>query len=82
MASWDKTFWRATAERVIGTAAASGITMLTVANPFDIDWQQGLTVTGITAAVTFLKCIVANTPRNNDGPGFGNAERLNENDAH
>lgn len=81
MAAWDKTFWKATAERVIGAAAASGITMLTVANPFGIDWQVGFAVTGITSAVTFLKCIVANTAaKDTNGPGFGNAERLNEND--
>ena len=75
MASWNGAFWKATAERVIGTAAASGIAVLSAADPMGIDWQQGLVLTGIASAVTFLKCVVANTATN-DGPGFTNAEGL------
>lgn len=75
MASWSGKFWKATAERVVGTAAASGIAVLSVANPTGIDWQQGLVLTGIASAVTFLKCIVANTATD-DGPGFTNAEGI------
>lgn len=78
MANWDLGFWKATAERVIGTAAASAIAVLSVADPVGIDWQQGLVMTGIASAVTALKCIVANVSPGASGPGFGNAEILEE----
>lgn len=77
MAKWDKTFWKATAERVVGTAGAVAITVLG-ANQFgDIDWATGGWFIVSASAVTLLKSIVANTATN-DGPGFGQAEVLNE----
>jgi hypothetical protein len=75
MATWNRDFFKGTVERVIGTAAATAITVLSVADPFAIDWQQGAVMTGIASAVTFLKCVVANAATG-DGPGFGQAEQL------
>lgn len=81
MASWDKVFWRATAERCVGTLAASLMAVFSVEaveNIANTDWVHAGWVAGAATAFTFLKCVVANVSGGNPGPGFGNAETLEE----
>jgi hypothetical protein len=54
-------FWKDTAERVIGTAAALGIAYFStvgLSDTWDATWQTGLLSIGIGTGVTFLKCLV------------------------
>lgn len=81
MAAWDSVFWRATAERCIGTLAASLIAVLgveSVETLTNTDWVQAGWIAGAATAVTFLKCVLANVTPGSTGPGFGNAEVLEE----
>ena len=81
MAAWDKVFWRATAERCIGTLAATGIAVFAVESAEQIantDWVQAGWVAGAATLVTFFKCILANVTPGSTGPGFGKAEVLEE----
>lgn len=58
---WSRTFWKDTAERVIGTAAALGIAYLStvgLSDNWEATWQTALLSIGIGTAVTFLKCLV------------------------
>jgi hypothetical protein len=58
---WTRTFWKSTAERVIGTAAAAAIPTFVGTSVWGIDYQVALGITASASAVTFLKCIVAAT---------------------
>ena len=81
MAAWDSVFWRATAERCVGTLAASLIAVFAVESAetlADTDWIQAGWIVGAATVVTFLKCIMANVTPGTSGPGFGNAEVLEE----
>ena len=81
-ASWDRVFWRATAERCIGTAAASAIAILaaeSVESVANTDFVQAGWVGGVATVVTLFKCILANVTPGSTGPGFGKAEVLEEN---
>lgn len=74
---WTATFWKATAERTIGTFAATvlglaGTDALALAS---LDWPQIFTASGIVSGLTVLKCITVATAT--DGtPSALNAEKL------
>lgn len=77
-AIWTRTFWRATAERVIGTAVASLIALFGVGTTVaDIDWKAALLLTASTSALTVLKAVLA-AIATKGSPGFGTAEVLAE----
>lgn len=81
MAVWDKSFWKATAERCIGTFAASAIGVISVEAVENINQSDVIHagwVVAVTTTVTFLKCIIANVTPGTPGPGFGDAEVLEE----
>ena len=69
MAYWGKDYWKATAERTLGTAAASAIGVLTVGAVSDIDWANTVSVVGLAGLIALLKCITANATTGN-GPDF------------
>lgn len=80
MATWNRAFWKATAERVIGTFVASLIAVLSVEtaeNVANTDWVNAGWLIGVTTMITFLKCLLANvTPGATPGPSFTKAEQL------
>lgn len=81
MAAWDRVFWRATAERCVGTLAATGIVLFTAESAEKLagtDWIQAGWLTLAATGVTFCKCILANLTPGSTGPGFGRAEVLEE----
>jgi hypothetical protein len=80
MATWDKTFWKATAERAIATAAQAvgGVVVIDAMADFSIDWVRAATFVGVTAFLSVVKSVGVNAATNN-GPGVGNAETLKEN---
>lgn len=75
---WTKTFWKATAERVIGTSAQTLIAAgaLGSVGVLEVDWVGALSLTGSAALLALLKCIAASTIGSGDGPGFTSAEEL------
>jgi DNA-binding transcriptional regulator YdaS (Cro superfamily) len=75
MANWGKEFWKATAERVIATAAVSAGAVLSAEIITDVDWANIGSVTLIASTLTLLKCIAVNAGTSN-GPGIGTAETL------
>lgn len=58
---FTRTFWKSTAERVIGTAAATAIPTFAGASVWDIDYRTAVGITASASIVTALKCIVAAT---------------------
>lgn len=59
-----------TAERTVGTAAATALALFMADDkPVDlvsIDWEHGLGVVGVASAITVLKCVVARFKGNPD----------------
>lgn len=75
---WTATFWKATAERVIGTAAAAFIAAIGDAVLFgDVTWERVGSYVLLASIVTVAKALIAGT--GGDGPGFGGAETLDGN---
>ncbi len=58
---WSKKFWKDTAERVIGTAAATAIPTFAGANAWDIDYRTAAGITLSASIVTLLKCLAVYT---------------------
>lgn len=72
---WTATFWKATAERVIGTAAAAFIAAIGDAVFFgDVTWERVGSYVLLASIVTVAKSLIAGT--GGGGPGFGTAETL------
>lgn len=67
---WTKTFWKSTAERVIGTAAAVAAPTFIGASAWDIDYRAAAGLTLASSAFTFLKCIVSATIGDKGTPSF------------
>lgn len=62
MSIWTAAFWKATAERVLSTAAQAAIAILTADgfNLLNIRWQGVLATVGLAALLSLLKSLVAN----------------------
>lgn len=57
---WTLAFWRATAERALGTFIAAILGIVTVLDPLevvDLDWPRALLASGVITGITVLKCI-------------------------
>lgn len=70
-------FWKASAERAVGTFAASVVGLAIVANPFDyglLPWGDIFKASLIITGLTVLKTLAA--LGTNGSPGFGTAEAL------
>lgn len=75
MSIWTAQFWKATAERVIGTAAAALIAAIGDALIFgDVSWERVGSYVLLASIVTVAKALIAGT--SGDGPGFGSAESI------
>ena len=74
---WTVTFWKATAERAVATAAQSALLVLGAdqVNALEADWQNlaGFAAGGAVLAV--LKALAAQFATG-DGPGLSDAEGL------
>jgi hypothetical protein len=79
---WTKTFWKATAERAVSTAAQSAILVFGAdqVNALVADWQLvgGFAAGG--AVLSVLKSLAAQKITG-DGPGLTDAETLKDNGA-
>ena len=77
MAVWDKSFWKATAERVISTVAAALLGVVTVDGLLaaNFDWKANILLVVVPGVGSFLKCIIANTG-GTPGPSIGGQETL------
>ena len=72
-------FWKATAERVVGTFGAVLLAALGLdsgVNLADADWGAALTLAGYSAGVTLLKCLSASAFTPGPGPSLIAAEVL------
>lgn len=67
---WTAEFWKDTAERVIGTAAALLIAYFTTAGVTDLSasWKSGLVTVGVGCLVTLLKSLLAATRQDTVSP--------------
>lgn len=78
MNMWTKTFWKATAERAVSTAAQAAILVLGAdqIDALDADWRLvgGFALGG--AVLATLKALAAQRVTG-DGPGLTDAETLN-----
>jgi hypothetical protein len=75
---WTGAYWRATAERVISTAAQAGIAYAVSAGTLDVlhfDWTAFAGIAGGGALLSLLKGLAANAVTQ-DGPGFTKAEQV------
>jgi hypothetical protein len=71
-----RAFWKATAERAISTAAQAALLAWgggTLPNT-SLPWWAIPAAAGAGAALTVLKCLVAERVTNGNGPGFTEAE--------
>lgn len=67
---WTKIFWKSTAERTIGTAAAVAIPTFAGTSLWGIDYQVALGISGAAAVMTVLKCLVSATIGDKGTPSF------------
>lgn len=70
---WSAAFWKATAERVISSAAGGMLAGWAVASSL----PAALTAGGIAAAVSLLKALIA-AGTGDGGPSLTNSEKLPE----
>lgn len=83
MTIWTKAFWRAAAERAIGTFAQTLGGLLAADEGGELvnldlihaDWRGYLMAAGVAALLSVLKSVAANT-RGNPGPSATGAEKL------
>ena len=76
MSIWTAVFWKATAERVIGTAAAALIAAIGDVLLFgEVSWERVGSYVLLASIVTLAKAVIAGTL--GDGPGLGKSETLN-----
>jgi hypothetical protein len=75
---WDLAFWKATAQRVVRSFAASLVAFITAAQTdvISTDWENGFAVAGMAAVVTLLLSL-AGGATNGSGPSFGAIETTN-----
>ena len=69
---FTKKFWKDTTERVITSAAETAIPTFLGANLWEIDYVVAAGITGSTAVVTFLKCLVATRVGDPESPALAN----------
>lgn len=72
MATWDRVFWKDTAERVIATLAVTGISVFSIESIeklADTNWFQAGWIVVAATGLTFCKCVLANVTVKN-GAGF------------
>lgn len=77
MSIWTKDFWKATAERVVSTAAQAGLLAIG-ADQFDVlqlDWSSFAGFVGGGAVLSLLKSLAANAITQT-GPGLTDAEQV------
>jgi hypothetical protein len=75
---WSGTYWRATLERVISTAAQAGLAYAVSAGTLDVlafDWSAFAGIAGGGALLSLLKGLAANAITQ-DGPGLTSAEQV------
>lgn len=70
---WTGAFWKATAERVITTAAETAAGVLAVSVAIDDFPDQAWWSVAVAAGVTLLKAVATNAVTK-DGPGIGGQE--------
>jgi r1t holin len=69
------TFWKRTLERVVGSFAASLLSVLTFSGALDVvhvGWKQALAMAAFAAVVTALKSVVGSTIGDDKNPGWVN----------
>lgn len=60
----NKEFWKDTAYRAVCTFAETAFGMITIGQAFtDINWLHIVSVSGVAAIATVLKCLYVNTKR-------------------
>jgi len=69
-------FWKATAQRVVRSFAASMSSLLVADGTgiLDTDWANQFSVAGMAAVVTLFLCLAAETFTDGAGPAFGSIE--------
>ena len=77
------TFWKATAERTIGTFAATvlGLAGTDTIGMLALDWPQIFAASGVIAGLTVLKCITVATATDGS-PSAANVEALKTRGRH
>ena len=76
-AIWTLAFWRATAERALGTFIASVLGVVTVLDPLqvvDLDWPKTLLAAIVITAITVLKCLATALTTPSSTPSMLQAE--------
>ena len=75
---WTKTFWKATAERAIRTAAQAAILVLggEQINVISVDWVDTLGFAAGGAVLAVLTALVGSAVGGGDGPAFFDVERV------
>ena len=77
---WDKSFWKATAERAIKTAVQSAVLFTggSVIDVFNLDWVQlgGFVIGG--ALLSVLTSIASSSIGDTTGPSLTGAEQIND----
>lgn len=72
----DPTFWAATAERTVRTAAQVALALIGtgVIGITDVDWTGVASAAALAAVACVLTCIAAGAATKSDGPSLGSAE--------
>ena len=72
----DPTFWAATAERTIRTAAQIALALIGTGalGITDVDWPGVASASALAAVACVLTCIAAGAATKGDGPSLGPAE--------
>lgn len=67
----NSSFWGKTAERVVGTFAASlgGLLTAGAAGLLDAPWEASMSAAGLAGLLTLLKCVAAGASDSGEGPG-------------
>lgn len=74
---WSASFWKATAERTIGTAAATFIAAIGSTALFEeVTWPVVGSTVALASILTVAKSVVAGT--GGTGPGIGKSEALTD----
>lgn len=72
----DPTFWAATAERTVRTAAQVALALIGTGalGITDVDWPGVASAAGLAAVACVLTCVAAGAATKSDGPSLGGAE--------
>lgn len=73
---FSKAFWKATAQRVVRSFAASLGALLTADGTgiLDASWSEQLSAAGMAAVITLLLCLAGEQLTDGAGPAFGTTE--------